>query len=288
MRTIFVMFLSLISLGIRSEELAIDVTEQGLSGWQLVGQPSNLDGAPGLFCLAADSQLFRTFTAESISIEVSSRPVFGVESTDWPVLEIGADALVFARLGDKGRLVLAGETRTSFVFPLEFDLEESGESRGFVLVTIERSGQGLSVSVAGSSWQFSSAGPNSGEVEIVASSGQKDAWLFDSLSVHAQLTGTAQGVPDRIAGNQPDEEPRRATLTGHENLSRSSASLTSTETRADLRFPVVANAAVLPTRTSPKKSGLEIFTPPSVRHGRPGAARADAAQLLNQQPEGVR
>jgi len=106
MRTLASIFLCLSAAGHSlAAELKLPLTVKTVEYWSLTGARFPEIGQDPL-SLPAGAQLQRGFAADRISVELVSRPVFSAAPEDWTVLELGSSALVFAREGNQGALIL--------------------------------------------------------------------------------------------------------------------------------------------------------------------------------------
>jgi len=117
-----------LSVGLNADELTLVVSPQSLNGRNLLGTPATGATVGEVSTLPAGAQLVRSFVANALAVNVTSRPVFGQDSADWPVLEIGPDALVFLRQGAEGHLALVLGGKTPQLLPISVKLDSSGQS----------------------------------------------------------------------------------------------------------------------------------------------------------------
>jgi hypothetical protein len=256
----------------------IEVTSTTLAGWTVTGaDQSALQASPSL-TLPAGSQISRVFQAGDLAVDAVTQPVLGTESQDWPMLELGPAALVFARKGDSGQLILALAGDDPVALPLTIALDAEGRSTEPVAVSLALSGGVLTVSSGGQSWRFPVAPGVSTAQEVVASAGVEHAWAFETLQVSgAALTVVGTGGSGAGSGAKPPSPEDSGSAGSRQGTTASRRVFVVESFAATASAPLATPSA----QTGPPKT-LEVFTPPSVRHGRADAVRATLSQSKNQ------
>ncbi len=258
--------------GLLSAKQIMSVTPQTLAGWTIVGaEASALAGQPEL-TLPAGAQLARSFDNGELAVQLKTRPVVGVNESDWPTVELGTTALIFSRNGAVGKLLLSVGGQTPQPLPIEFTLDAQDRSKELLVITLSRQGSSVSVETAGQILQFKVGPDDSRGLEIVASAGASTPWTFQSLTVTRNF----------------DEPVRLPTvdLTQYSKFSASGDTANSRLVAAGCVLPdfnevIPVDPAVAKVSPSGNAAGagkftLEIFTPPAVRRGRADALRPQA------------
>lgn len=253
----------------------LTLTPQSLTAWTLTGATKEALARQAILSLPAGAQLSRTFRTGDITVAVTARPVFATAPADWPVLEVGAAALVFARTGETGQLILKVGDTEPVALPLAVTLDAAGRSADPISVTLVRSGDMLVVNLAGQTQQFPTDAAAS--LEIIASAGADHPWTLDSLQVTVPETATVSGTtgPKSDSGNSvPPPTGSTSTFSGRFSAASLQPAAGTNTGGSDSAKSTVAS----PTRPI----APEVFTPPSVRTSRVDAVRAAVAQLKNQ------
>ena len=221
--------------------------------------------------LPANAQLVRTFPSSKIALQIVTQPMIGEKSGDWPVLELGAASLVFSRNGSTGKLILVVGDQTPRDLPITYGLDANGRSLGVLTISFSRNGNELTVESANQKLQFP-ADPAAGlTTEIVASAGASQSWSLQNFSV---LVGSVDPVPLPDFASGPTSVQKTAAAVAVDFSVGGNG-----PTPADIiSAALAAKNGRTPKASAPANDGttLEIYTPPSVRHGRTAAVRAAA------------
>ena len=254
-----------------------EVTPNALGGWTVTGaDQSALQANPSL-TLPAGSQLSRVFQAGDLSVDAVTQPVLGTATQDWPMLEVGPAALVFARKGASGQLILALAADVPVALPFTIALDAEGRSTEPVAVSMTLTGGVLTVSSGGQSWQFPTEPGAPATQEVVASAGAEHAWVFDKLRVSgAALSVVDSGGAGAGSGVKPPPSEDSGSMGSRQDAAASRRVFLAGGFGATASAPPKTPAA----QTNPPKA-LEVFTPPSVRQGRADAVRANLSQSQN-------
>lgn len=115
-------------LGAASVQAAqtLKVSSDALAGWILTGADLDAMSRFPSLALPSGAQLARSFQARGLGINLAARPVFGDAPEEWPVVQIGTNAIAFIRSGDRGALVLLIGTQSPIALPFSFALDEQG------------------------------------------------------------------------------------------------------------------------------------------------------------------
>ena len=268
--TVLSLMLVTATLGLDAQTFSL--TPQTLAGWSVIGAPVS-DLAQGQqLSLPAGAQLARPFVSGDIIVTLTSHPISGQTTQDWPVLELGAATVVFSRENTSGKLILSlGENGTLVTLPPTFKLDADGRWVDSNAITLARTGNQITVSAVGQSWSFPLGTPPGASQDVVLSAGAVAAWDLSSLEVVIP-SATAQSTATTYQGtNSPSAN---ASQTPQSAGSHGNGTTLST---AGPTTPGAAPAAA-PASSTPT---LELFTPPSVRYGRADAVRAILSQSGN-------
>jgi hypothetical protein len=215
------------------------------------------------------------FQAGDLSVDAVTQPVLGVAAQDWPMLELGPAALVFARKGASGQLILVVASDAPVALPLTIALDAEGRSAEPVAVNMTVTGGLLTVTSGDQIWQFPIKAEASASQEVVASAGADHAWAFDSL----RIDGAAVPVTDTGGFGAGSGAKPQSSADSSSPGSRPSAKASGRVFPAnDFDSPASAPPKAAAPRASPPPKTLEVFTPPAVRHGRADAVRATLSQ----------
>ena len=271
MRTLISVF-SLFALSLNlSAQQSIVVTPKTLAGWMVTSTDHKVASELTELTLPASAQAAHSFDSSAVTIKLTSNPVVGTAAADWPVLEIGNCDLVFARSETGGSLLLIIGENQPIDLPFSFALDETGRSTEPLAIEFSRQGSTASVTFSGQNMQFPAGPQTDQKLDVVASSGATQAWDFKMLEVVVGAPTEGNDSTDTSIVSSQSKDTN-SNLTGKNGAAKTT--LTSS-TLAD----GAANAAALATKAAAAKvtsdnSGLEIFTPPAVRHARIDAVRA--------------
>ncbi|MBI3884658.1 MAG: hypothetical protein HY302_02855 [Opitutae bacterium] len=257
----------------------IQVTPQALAGWSFTGTDQPSMAARSTLTLPPSAQLARTFATAALTLRVSTRPAIGLTATDWPVLEIGAAALVFLRDGETGKLALVLGTHSPVELPGSYALDVDGRSVDPLTVTFAREGAVGKVEAVGQKLSFPADPAGGPGLEVVASAGAGHDWSFDRLEV--ALPAGATVVPG--AAERPFAGSRSGAAAGAPERERAGAETNPRISRfeSDAEPDPAGAPGVAASAPAPAGAGtLEIFTPPAIRHGRADAVRKTVATGL--------
>lgn len=261
-------------------ELQFKVTPATLAGWEIVGLEAATPQNSPAVVLSAQGELARTFSGGAVILHSVSRPSFGQEEADWPILILGPAALVFKQEQNLGQLLLISGDGLPQHLPGSIPLDNVGRSLrplDLVLAYDPLSGTGVvSFAEQSLSFQMPSSTPSVG---VVISSGASAPWAQDLLEVRI--------LADEIDQSSPAGASRDGTFVSS-NAARKLAS-TIDKIRAN------DGAATYPPRLAPAAaavnlgnavpvppaSSLEIFTPPAVRNMQADALRKLVAKSLS-------
>jgi hypothetical protein len=263
------------ALALPAAEKVIPVTPQSVFAWSVTGEAPLTSS--GTLILPAGTQLARKFESPSITVAFSGPVRFGRSPAETPVIEIGNAALVFMQLEGTGALVFVPESGEPSVVPVELPLDENGRA-AVKSVSFTRSAENATVVVGETRYAYA-AGPAVGPAEVVVTAGDA-AWSFADLQVAILAPDeAATGADENKEGSGADETSSSAAAEPGDHGDSSAAigagavvvftgAVGKPEAKAD-------EAEVSPTT-------LEVFTPPSVRHGNADAARSAAFGLTQQ------
>lgn len=252
-----------------SAELTLPLTPDTLEHWTLDGAaPEELKGEP--LTLPAGAQVSRLFTTDTLAVRLTSSPVFARDPADWPVLELGSAALVFARDEGTGYLALALGAEKVVLHPHTIFLNDEGQAKEPITATLRWQGQTVSLETNGQ--RIDLTAPAQTSLGIAASSGHNQAWSLDLLAVTLHVSD--EDLPEALRNSGDHEAAARAV--GAVATSRST-------TNPDDAFPS-SEAATRSTRAEPPPGyrPLEVYTPPSVRTQRTEQIKATIKTLRNQ------
>ena len=255
--------------------ITLKVTPATLGGWTVTGATHDALAALPALTIPAGAQLAQLFQSPNLAIHLTTQPVLGTSSADWPVLEIGSAALLFSRDASGGKLVLAQGDSAPIELPIAFALDAQGRSKDPLTLGFSRHDSTITVQAGGQTLQFPAAGDLSLSAEVVISAGKSETWTFDSMEIAVEPSASP-AVPDSPAN-----------AGGATSNSSASIKATTSPTLNQRWAPTApASQDVLGTSLSTPKSAtgssssgsLEVFTPSSMRHGRAETVRANAAQ----------
>jgi hypothetical protein len=255
------------------------VTPQSLAGWNLAGTDSQTLAAQPELTLPANAQISRAFTTSDLTVHLSTRPYFGTEPADWPVLEVGSAALVFVRNGVTGQLHLVLGEEAPIVLPPSFALDAAGRSLEPLSVLIGRDGTELGLEVAGQMRSFPIDSATGDSVEVVASAGAAQPWAIDRLEVSVLPPATV--APTGSSPSDPGQwAAKKAATPDRANPTVESPASPSQPKPLPGLVPSTAPEKTAQAAEPARATTLEIFTPPAVRTGRAGKVRANVAKNL--------
>lgn len=265
------------ALGLYATPQTFTASVHSLSGWSLVGVDPSALSAMNELRLPSNAQLARQFPASDIAVQLTTQPVLGENVGDWPVLELGSAALIFTRSGITGRFVLVRGDEAPLELPLTFALDADGRSREVLTLGFSRAGATLTVTLADQSLNFPAGPDDGGMLEIIASAGAAQPWALSRLAATVNM-------PEPVSSSAPavfHAPPPLDTLA----ILPAVATATVTAVIAPLPrtpslpvpsafIPVSSTKVAAALVTTSSGGALEIYTPPSVRHGRVGILRA--------------
>ncbi len=270
MRTLISVF-SLLALSAKmpAQQFVI-VTPKTFAGWMVAGTDHTVAPELNELTLPASAQAAHSFDSSAVTIKLTSNPVVGTTAADWPVLEIGNCDLVFSRSEAGGKLTLIIGGDQPIDLPFIYALDGAGRSTEPLALEFSRQGSIATVTVAGKIQQFSGL-PVEQKLDVVASSGATQAWDFKLLEVVVG-TSTTEGdsIKNSIDGSLTGDGHSTSSgkIIGTSAAQTSGAVLDSTDNVAALAKKLAAE------KTKPAGGGMEVFTPPSIRHGRIDGVRS--------------
>ena len=195
------------------------------------------------------------------------------------MLEIGNAALVFTRDGAAGKLALVLGDQAPVDLPVSFPLDAEGRSGEPLTINFTREGSVVTVEAGGQKMAFAADQFPGQRLEVVASAGAENSWAFARLEVAlpvAEVMAPASGAGSR------GSDATNATPSALDRKSDAAKSKPTTSRTGTVAGPDPTGAPATPAATAGKAgvSSLEIFTPPSVRHGRADTVRNTVATGL--------
>ncbi len=248
---------------------------QSPAAWSVVGEAlSNVDGNQVL-TVRADNQWARSYATRQLGVHLATKPFFGAQADACPVIEIGSLALVFMANGQTGSLVLAPGEEKAVTLPVSIPLDSNGHSVEAVKVSLIAAGGIARITVGEHTQTANLDSSPDGLLGIVVSAGNSADWSFEEFTITTVDDGVGTeglGAPDAAPGEDHDQSALKRTGSQGDEVGASVA--------ADLTQGT-ANGADKDSKSLPTTaSTLEVFTPPSVRHGRSEAARAAAFETV--------
>jgi len=269
----FFAFLGLSSV-LGAAQPPISVSAQTLAGWTVFGADSQALAAQSDLSLPAGAQISRVFSADGLSLQITSSPQFGAVPADSPVLEIGTAALVFVQNGNTGKISLVVDDNAPVPLPFTFALDANGRSLAPLTLNFARQDGVVSVASGGQSQSFPVAPVTGSVLEIVVSAGADHDWPLDQLTV--TLLANNVVVPAMNNGNgQADSTKAKSdtpTTAGAAAPPKSAGAVNGATTNGGPAAAGNARAA-----TPAPALTLEVFTPSPIRHGRAETVRAALA-----------
>jgi hypothetical protein len=267
MRNTFLTFLAFaLCLRLAAGEQIITVTPRTLDAWAVSGANKAGLAQDQQLILPAGAQLSRKFSGSVVILHLVSRPILSSIAGDWPILEVGPIALAFTQIGSQGKLVLViGEEKQ---IALPWSVPTDGSAVDLVLGYDSVSGTGLVR--LGRQSQFFDASSGSAAVEVLLTAGAKSHWQQDAMEVLLLTDDFTDATANTALGGQTGKAGLNDKLMAAMDKLRSQDNATAGQGGTAL----ATNPTTKPTIGS---SGLEIFTPPAVRHGRADAVRATLA-----------
>jgi len=247
------------------------LTPQTLGGWNITGTDAATLSQQSPLTLPAGTQLARAFASGELALKVSTAPAIGQNPEDWPVLEFGSAALVFSRATAEGQLVLVLGDEPPLELPFTFPLNPGGQSAETLEVVLRRTGSTISLTVAGQTLVFPSAMAAGDPTGVVISSGSAEPWAFRLVEL---TTGEGRSLVPEGAGPRGERTGGRKIVAG--GMGAAPGADDWTTDRVPVPDKSAGQASSAPAAAAVT---LEIFTPPSIRYGRPDSARVIAAQL---------
>jgi hypothetical protein len=247
-----------------------NVSPQNLAGTSEMGVDANALARGTVLTIPAGAQFVRSVPGKDVTISLVTKPVFGAETQDWPVLELGPNTLVFLRNGAAGQLSLVLGDTAPTALPFTIPLDADGHSTNPITLSLVQSGGNVTINAFGQTLRFPTVSPTTASAEVVLSAGGSDAWALDSLkvSVTAPVSDANGHSPSSTgstsSGDTPVSHTVPASSVGADTVTPPGNSIT----LASGKVIAMPAASQLESRT------LEIFTPPSVR-----LSRADTARL---------
>lgn len=271
------------ALGLHAGQQTYTVTPYSLAGWTLVGAelPAILGQAE--LTLPANAQLVRSVVANEIALQAVSRPLIGEAAGDWPVWELGDAALVFHRHEDSGRLLLVLGDQPPQELAFTFALDAEGRSLAPLAVGFARDNAEVRVTLNGLTQTFPASAISDTMSDIVVSAGDTQPWAFQRLEVTVVAADPVAAPKTAVAG------PFAPAQVGSENFPAGRppvgggpvASFSFGQQGMPPRPEAPAGGQTPVSATVARRSGLEVYTPSSVRHGRTKMVRA-AVQAKSQ------
>lgn len=258
-----------------ASETVQSVAAQNIAAWSTVGgNPPNIEGDQVL-TVRADSQLARSFAANQLGVHFATKPFFGAQAEACPVIELGSLALVFMANGQTGSLVLVPVDEKTVTLPVSIPLSSDGHSVEVVKVSLIAAGGMARITVGEHTQTASLDGSAGGLLDIVVSAGSRADWSFEEFTIATVEDGagtTGSGAAVAAAGENRGQSILKRTGSPREAGGALGA--------ADLTQGTANGADKESKSLSTTASTLEVFTPPSVRHGRSEAARAAAFETI--------
>lgn len=262
---------ALIGLTLQAGEQLIMVTPQSPAPWSGPGAPSGSTSGQTRFTLSAGGQIARTFPARILSVHLTTQPVFGVESDEWPVLELGSTSLVFVREDSIGRLVIVMGEAIPVALPFDIPLDPTGRSIEELTILLEQMEDSMLIVMSNQSKRQPLVTSIKVPLSIVASAGASSEWEFDQLAV-------AVSTPDidTSSNTQTTNKITDWSSSGSNFAHRAQTTIQLGNTTGHLPAPYDLKKAASGAGNH-GSTALEVFTPPSVRHGRADGVRAALA-----------
>lgn len=263
------------AVSLQSATQTIKVSPSALTGWTVTGANQTALTATPNFELPAGAQLSRQFSSQGLAVRVTTQPVIGANSSDWPVLEIGSATLLLSRDELGGRLLVVLGDNDPLKLPITFPLDAEGRSAEPLTVNFSFRNSTVTVEALGKTLSFQADSGGAVHLELVVSAGDSQPWPLDDLEVTDDSSITSPlPAPNISSGKLPGESfaveaPADAPAEANAVVA--------------LGNPVVT--AIVPTpprliKTADSSANLELFTPSAVRHGRAGTVRVAAEQAL--------
>jgi hypothetical protein len=247
----------------------VALNPQALGGWTLVGADQAALGQSTVLTLPAGAQVARSFPLGDVTVTAASKPTFGDNAEDWPTVELGAATLVFARNGDKGQLLLVIGDQAPVALDLSIRLDVNGRSVEPVAISLSYSAGTMTLSANDQTLRLPASFENEASANVILSAGSMHAWTLDSMQV--AVTGKAvfdsSGNAGANAGSSSngDKASQGSTTSPGGGLQSSVG--------GSANGVMASSAEKSPAASSRGTTGLEIYTPPSVRLGRTDAVR---------------
>jgi len=268
--------ISLFAIGalLRAGEWVTRLTPQSLDGWSVVGSSAEALSGDAKLTVPAGAQLARAFGATDVKVTLTTQPVIGVAPEQWPVIEVGPAALVFARNGDSGTLVLVAGLADPVTIPVAIALDVDGRCTDPLTLTLACSaekGGSIALELGDQKLTFPLESPPEVPSGVVASSGSDSPWSFDQFGISVRTT-------DSDSVNADSAAFRSLPPASEASSARSTASNSSQFRRTGTaKAAGLSNIAPDGSEAKPAKGGvpssLEIFTPPVVRNSRAAEVR---------------
>jgi hypothetical protein len=272
MRILTSFFLTLAAaLHLDAAEQILTITPAALQDWSVAGaDKAVLVSAPSL-ALPAGAQVSRQFTASAVIVHLATRPNFSEASTEWPVLSVGPAALALVRKDGEGRLVLVVDESMTEELPWSVKLDEGTAAVDLFVAYDPLAGTGV-IGLDDRKQTF--ALPRSAKpVEVWLSAGAQAPWDQERMQVML-LGDDPTAASDKRHSRQSD---------GADSAGKLGSALE--RLRHGTGFGKAGDAtdasSVLGQSSVSTSSGLEVFTPPSVRRTRIVEAVRTVTERMN-------
>jgi hypothetical protein len=259
MRTLTLFLFTLVAaLRLDAAEQTLTITPAALQDWSVSGADKMALVSATSLVLPAGAQVSRQFSASAVIVHLATRPNFSEASTDWPVLSVGPAALAVVRKGGEGRLVLVVDESTTEELPWSVKLDEGTAAVDLFVAYDPVAGTGV---VGLDDHKQTFALPRSAKpVEVWLSAGAQAPWAQERMQVML-LADDPTAASDKRPGRQSDGADSAGKLGSALERLRHGTGFGKAGEATD------ASSAVGQSSIS-AGSGLEVFTPPSVRRTR--------------------
>jgi hypothetical protein len=268
--------------GVQTQE--VRAQDFDFTGWSISGAVALTPSDSGLE-LPAAAQISRVFAAgESLTAQVRFEAVLSAVPEDVVSVQIGDATMAFARAGE--RIVVFSAERERLAAEPLLSVELASGADAAVAVTLDAligdAGAPVRIEIGGEAAEWRGSGTDDAGLEFALSAGSTAPILISEFefavarpaeiavtsgnSEPAQLRSASAAVAD----NETEGGPAEARA--HE---KSGAAPRSADSIA------AASSAEPGSGGPPDRPGLEVFTPPSVRPGRPPPVPADSNAPLS-------
>lgn len=171
----------------------------------------------------------RSFESDRISIQMVSRPYFGLTPAEWSTVEIGPASLTFLKEKGGGAIVLLGDQALPFTLDVGIGPDNRSVAPVEFGLSYDRTAAMATLAIGGREFSLP-AQPPAGPLQVVISAGSVAPWQIDSIQIlgASQDADLSPGTPNATgnanqAGKAADQKTASAGVGEIGALDRNSA-----------------------------------------------------------------